>query len=298
MNSNEQLEILKKREYLVVKGNELIQQNRFELSLTEQKTIAFICSMIKPIEAIDRANGVPFQLEYEFNIRDYCKVCGISYDSGKNYAEVKATLKRLRDRSMWLAMPDGSESLVGWLAKVNTNKKSGIAKIKIDEDLVPYLFDLGQKFTQYQLYNILAMKSAFSVRIYELMKSYAFQKTKAFDLDELKRLLMVENVKSYDRFPDFRRKVLEIAQREINELTDINIYFEPVTKGRKVIKVNFRIEQKAPMERWLAGTTANDRLGELEKEKKSKEMTQEEKEKYNQMVKNAEQMEMFGSSKE
>lgn len=266
MNSDERIEISKKREYLVVKGNELIQQNRFELSLTEQKTVAFICSMIKPVEAIDKANGVPFQLEYEFNIRDYCKVCGISYDSGKNYAEVKATLKRLRDRSMWLAMSDGSESLVGWLAKVNTNKKSGIAKIKIDEDLVPYLFDLGQKFTQYQLYNILAMKSAFSVRMYELMKSYAFQKTKDFDIDELKRLLMVEDVKSYIRFPDFRRKVLEVAQREINELTDINIHFEPITKGRKVVKVKFRIEQKDPMERWLAGTTANDRLGELGKE--------------------------------
>lgn len=263
MNSEEKQEILAKREYLVVKGNELVQQNRFELSLIEQKTVAFICSMIKPIEAIDRAKGVPFQLEYEFNIRDYCKVCGIDYDNGKNYANVKETLKRLRDRSMWLAMPDGSESLVGWLAKVNTNKKSGIAKIKIDEDLVPYLFDLGQKFTQYQLYNILAMKSAFSVRIYELMKSYAFQKTKTFDLDELKHLLMVDDVKSYERFPDFRRKVLEISQREINELTDINISFEPITKGRKVAKVKFKIEQKNPMERWLAGTTANDRLGEI-----------------------------------
>lgn len=269
MNSEEKLEILKKREYLVVKGNALVQKNRFELSLTEQKTVAFICSMIKPVEVIDKAKGVPFQLEYEFNIRDYCKVCGINYDSGKNYAEVKETLKRLRDRSMWLAMPDGSESLVGWLAKVNTNKKSGIAKIKIDEDLVPYLFDLKEKFTQYQLYNILAMKSAFSVRIYELMKSYAHQNSKIFDLDELKYLLMVEDVKSYDRFPSFRQKVLEIAQREINELTDINIYFEPITKGRKVVKVKFRIEQKKPMERWLAGTTANDRLDKLEKERRN-----------------------------
>ena len=40
MNSNEKIDILQKREYLVVKGNELIQQNRFELSLPEQKTIA------------------------------------------------------------------------------------------------------------------------------------------------------------------------------------------------------------------------------------------------------------------
>jgi plasmid replication initiation protein len=260
MTNSDEIDILTKREYLVVKGNELVRNNRFELSLTEQKTVAFICSMIKPIEAIDRANGVPFQLEYEFNIRDYCKVCGIDYDAGKNYADVKATLKHLRDRSMWLTLEDGSETLVGWLAKVTTNKKSGIAHIKLDEDLVPYLFDLGQKFTQYQLYNILAMKSAFSVRIYELMKSYAFQKSKTFDIDELKHLLMVEDVKSYDRFPDFRRKVLEIAQREINELTDLNICYEPITKGRKVVKVKFRIEKKNPVERMLAGATANDRL--------------------------------------
>lgn len=264
MTEDEKIDILKSREYLVVKGNELIQQNRFELSLPEQKTVAFICSMIKPIDAIDRVKGIPFQLEYEFNIRDYCKVCGIDYDNGKNYADVKATLKRLRDRSMWVTLDNGDETVVGWLDRVTTNKRSGIARVRIDDRLAPYLFDLGQKFTQYQLYNILAMKSAFSVRIYELMKSYAFQKIKSFDLDELKCLLMVDDVKSYDRFPSFRQKVLEKAQEEINELTDINISFEAITKGRKVVKIKFCIELKNTIERMLAGTTANDRLGALE----------------------------------
>lgn len=266
MTTDEKITIATKREYLVVKGNELIQKNRYELSLPEQKTIAFVCSMIKPIKAIDRAKGVPFQLDYEFNIRDYCKVCGINYDSGKNYSEVKATLKNLRDRSMWLTLEDGSETTVAWLDRVTTNKKSGIAKIRIDDRIAENLFDLGQRFTQYQLYNILAMKSAFSVRIYELMKSYLIKDSasKTFDIDELKHLLMVEDVKSYDNFKDFRKKVLEKAQEEINELTDINIYFEPITKGRKVIKVKFRIVAKDPIERMISGATANDRLGELE----------------------------------
>lgn len=264
MNTDEKIEILKSREYLVVKGNELIQQNRFELSLPEQKTVAFICSMIKPIDVKDKAKGVPYQLDYEFNIRDYCKVCGIDYDNGKNYADVKATLKRLRDRSMWVTLDNDDETVVGWLDRVTTNKRSGIAKVRIDDRLAPYLFDLGQKFTQYQLYNILAMKSAFSVRIYELMKSYAFQKSKTFEVDELKRLLMVEDIKSYKEFAPFRQKVLEKAQEEINELTDLNIYFEPITKGRKVIKVKFRIDEKNPIERMMSGATANDRLGDLE----------------------------------
>ena len=263
MTTDEKKDIVKKREYFVVKGNELIQQNRFELSLPEQKTIAFVCSMIKPLDAIDRAKGVPYQLDYEFNIRDYCKVCGIDYDNGKNYADVKATLKKLRDRSMWLTLEDGSETAVAWLDRVTTNKKSGIAKVRIDDRIAPNLFDLGQRFTQYQLYNILAMKSAFSVRIYELMKSYAFQKSKTFEVAELKQLLMVEDVKSYNNFADFKKRVLDKAQEEINELTDIDIYFESITKGRKVIKIKFHIDQKNPIERMLAGATTNDRLGVL-----------------------------------
>lgn len=264
MNKDEKIEIEKKREYLVVKGNELIQKNRFELSLVEQKTVAFICSLIKPIGAGDKAKGVPYQLEYEFNIMDYCKVCGIDYGSGKNYADIKAVLKHLADRSMWLDEGDG-EVLVRWLSKVHTNKKSGIANIRLDEDLVPYLFELGQRFTQYQLYNILAMKSAFSVRLYELMKSYAFQKDKTFEIGELKKLLGVENIESYKDFSLFRIKVLEKAQEEINELTDLNIDFEPIKKGRKVVKIRFIIHPKKPLERWLAGTTANDRLNNINK---------------------------------
>lgn len=265
MNCDEKKEIAKKREYLVVKGNELIQKNRFELSLPEQKTVAFICSMIKPIDALDRAKGVPYQLEYDFNIRDYCKVCGIDYDNGKNYADVKATLKKLSDRSMWVTFEENpdEEVLCRWLSKVRTNKKSGIAHVELDRDMVPYLFDLGQKFTQYQLYNILAMKSAFSVRIYELMKSYAFQKSKIFEVDELKHLLMVEDLKTYANFNNFKTKILDRAKNEINELTDLNIYFEPITKGRKTVKVKFRIEQKDPIQRMLAGATANDRLEKL-----------------------------------
>ncbi len=227
-----------------MKANELIQKNRFELSLPEQKTIAFICSMIKPVD--NKENSL--QMEYDFSIRDYCKVCGLDYNNGNNYADIKTILKKLSDRSMWLDDGNG-EVIVRWLAKARVNKRSGLAKIEIDRDLAPYLFDLGQRFTQYQLNNILAMKSAFSIRIYELMKSYSFQKSKTFDIDELKHLLMVENVKSYSNYKDFRIYVLEKAQSEINELTDIKITLEPIFKGRKVVKVKFLIEEKTAFER-------------------------------------------------
>lgn len=92
-----------------------------------------------------------------------------------------------------------------------------------DEDLVPYLFGLKQQFTQYQLLDILAMKSVYSIRIYELLKSYAGLKKKVFELDDLKKKLMVEDISSYNRFPDFRRSEYTIAMATAENMLETKI---------------------------------------------------------------------------
>lgn len=249
MNRDEIVEIEKARDYVVSKSNILVQKNRYNLSVPEQRTIAFICSMIKPIEVMDRINNVPYQLEYEFDIRKYCQICNIDYDSGKNYADIKAILKGLSDKSMWVTFDDNPEEevLCRWLAKVRTNKRSGIAHIKLDEDLVPYLFDLKNRFTSYGLRNILCMRSQYSIRLYELLKSYKIQKTKTFTIEEFKKMLMIEDIKSYNRFPSLKQKVLDPAMKEINEYTDIDVSYREILKGRKVIKLDFKIKDKEPL---------------------------------------------------
>lgn len=244
MSIDEEITLWESRQYVVTKSNDIVQKSRYELSVPEQKTIAYICSMIKPRTARDRAIQTDFILEYEFSIRDYCKVCGIDYNSGKNYNDVKELLKGLVSKIMWLTLEDGTETTVNWVSKVWCNKGSGKCKVRLDEDMVPYLFDLQERFVSYGLYSILGMKSQYSIRIYELLKSYAYQKTKVFEIEELKKKLMVSEIKSYERFPDFRRKVLEIALKEINELTDLWVDLVPITKGRKVIKVQFDIRKK------------------------------------------------------
>lgn len=280
MVDNEKKEILKAREYIVKKSNQMVQKSRYNFSVQEQKTIAYICSKIKQTNYTDKSLS-PFQLEYEFSISDYCKVCGIQSDGGRQYEEMKSTLKGLSDKSMWLQQENGSEVLVRWLAKAITDKGDGKVIIKIDEDLAPYLFDLKSRFLSYGLKNILNMKSQYSIRLYELLKSYhdlkigqtdhrdPFEKKKnpkmitwILDLDELKRLLMVENQKSYNNFAEFKRRVLEPAEKEINELTDINISYEPIHKGKKVVKIQFSIIDKKTKERLRADHLNNELLGD------------------------------------
>ena len=260
MDVYEQDELMKKRDYRVVKYNQLVQKSRYNLSVTEQRVIAYICSMIKPDKPSPETYNVPFQLEYEFDIREYAKICGIHSDGGKLYEETKNILKGLKQKIMWLELPNGTEVTVGWLAKVWVNKRSGIVKIKLDEDMVPYLFDLQNKFTAYGLINILALKSQYSIRIYELMQSYAYQKGATFDYDKLKKILMVDDNRGYDRYNNFKQRILEPAIHEINTYTGLNVSYEPIKKGRKIDKITFYISKKDTFDRFIAHTKTNDEI--------------------------------------
>lgn len=241
MTIQEQADINKSRNYIVSKSNAIIQKSRYQLSVPEQRAIAYICSLIKPISSIDKAKGISVQLEYDFDILEYAKICGISADNGRIYEETKSLLKGLIQKVYFIPLEDGTETTVNWVNKVWTNKRSGKAKIRLDEDMIPYLFDLQGKFTSYGLYNLLRMKSQYSIRLFELFKSYDWIKSKTFEVDELKRLLMVEDIKSYSDFGKFRQKVLEPAMQEINDGTILRVSMEQITKGRKVEKVKFRI---------------------------------------------------------
>jgi plasmid replication initiation protein len=152
------------RDYLVVKRNDLIQKSRHQMDLQEQKIILYMISKIKP-------NDKDFK-EQVFSVADFCKVCGLDSDNGGNYAYIKKTLGKLRSRYVWVTLDDGSETTLGWVNKVTMNARSGLIKIQFDNDLKPYLLDLQESFTQYNLIYTLAMKSQYSTRLYELLKSY------------------------------------------------------------------------------------------------------------------------------
>lgn len=255
MTYDERTEVLLSRENKIVKHNDIIQKSRFELSLVEQKTINFLVSLIKPKK--DCTDLQP--LEYTFEISQYCKICGIDYANGKNYKQVRDTLKSLRDKSVIVTLSNGMETSVSWLNKFWSNKGTGQAKIRFDEDMAPYLFELCNNTTRYELLNVLPMKSKYSVRMYEISRSWAKLSSKTYKIEELRKMLNIPDNELIN-FKDFRRRVLEKSQQEINEHTDLNIYYEPITKGRKVIRIRIHISEKSPIEKQLVQFRVNNIL--------------------------------------
>ena len=249
LDYDERLEITKQRSYQVVKANEIIQKARYDLNITELKALAYIFSKIKPTDTELK--------EYTFSIKEYCQVCGLDYKNGGNYKYIKSTIKALRDKSFWLMDEKGNEVLIGWLQKVKINKGSGKISVKLDDGLQRYVIGLFSNYTQYELLSTLPMKSSYSFRIYELLKSYAFQKQHTFNIDDIKKQLAATN---YINFKDFRKYVLEVATKEINLYTDIEVSWEPIYKGRKVIQVKFLIKQRDSWGRFITGVKATQEL--------------------------------------
>lgn len=222
----------KKQQYaLVVKSNELIRKSRFSLTLKEQRIVLYLISKIKPKDTD--------LLEYDFNIKDFCEVCGIDYIN--NLTQLKETIKSLRDKSIWITLPDGAETTVSWIEKPYLYKNSGNLKIRLDRDMMPYLLQLKENFTQYELIAILALKSKFSLRLYELFKSYEYLGKYEVSLEQLRNLMMLDT--EYPKTNDFKRYVIDKSVNEINTFTDLEIEYETVKTGRNITGFIFTIQK-------------------------------------------------------
>jgi len=221
----------KKRSYTVVKSNVLVQQSRFHLTTHEQKIVLYLVSKIKPEDSK--------LMLYDFSIVEFCKVCGIDHESGANYKYIKDTLKVIADKSIWVQLDSGMETVLRWIEKPYIDPMSGKVQIKLDELMTPFLLQLKKHYTQYSLHYVLPMKSQYSIRMYELLKSYEYAGGCTLDIPELKKILDAEK---YQRHADFKVNVLDIAMREINGNTDIVATYELEKEGRKFAKITFTIE--------------------------------------------------------
>ena len=229
------------RDKEVIKANDLIQKSRFSLSLLQQKIVLYLISQISVFDT-------DFRL-YEFSIREFCQVCGLDYDSGGNYAYLKDQIKEIRDKSIWIKLPNGDETLLAWIEKPYINENSGVIKIRLDRDMIPYLIQLKENFTKYELIFTLHFKSKYTIRLYELIKSIHYHDLEAYErtytVDELQKLLDAEIYKTYQHF---RENVLDKAIAEISEYSDKTVSYQPIRVGKKIGKIKFHIESKDSLE--------------------------------------------------
>ena len=138
-----------------------------------------------------------------------------------------------------IEIKDKDEHIIcNWLAGAKLNI-AGYVDIEIYSGLKPYLLKLQQEFTKYKLKNILFLHSAYSIRIYELLKQFENTKIKQISIVEFREILKIP--KSYQT-KHLKPYILEPAKKELSEKTDIKFTYELKKEGRRFKTIIFNIE--------------------------------------------------------
>ena len=218
------------KNYIVTKSNYFIMNCNYDLSLEEQKLILTLASMVQPEDEEFKP--------YIFKISEFMKLLGV--ETQTKYTEIPKITKELMKKI--LEIQEGNTLLqVAWLSSARYEKGSGMVTLKFSPDLKPYMLQLKKNFTQYQLANILSMKSKYSPRIYEILKCNEFRKQAYIEIEinDLRKLIKTDIV--YPKYNDFKRFVLERTKKELKKVSDISFDFEEIKTGRKVTSLKFYI---------------------------------------------------------
>jgi len=235
----------RKKSLYITKSNALINAKITQkYTLGEAKTILWMISHFpKEIRTKD---------EISLGVKDYADIIGVS--STNIYRTGKKIAQSLFNKGFTIEDEDGDGWItLNWFSSISY--KDGIFKFKVEEKLVPHIRKLTSRFTHYQLKNVLSLNSQYAIRLYELLVQYLTIGERKIEYRTLRHNIgLVDN--ELTQFSHFRKRVLDISQREINGKTDIRFEWEPIKKGRAIESIKFKIMRQEY--KGVMGTTTVD----------------------------------------
>jgi plasmid replication initiation protein len=233
---------------IVIKSNALARARWSAQSVWEPRLVALLASKI-------HKEDKDFQI-YEVHASEIMRD-----DSAKAYRELEAVVDSVMSRVITIRDDEGWTKYNVFF-RCRYRKKDNILELGFHPDLKPHYLNLNEYFTQYSLQEYLTLPSIYSQRIFEFLKSWDDRANIAIEINELYELLQVP--KTLQRYPDFRRYVLERAHRDIQKCTSLRYEWEPIKKGRAIYQINFIFSRNKKAALEATRTSA-------EKEKESKE---------------------------
>lgn len=240
----------------VVKDNRLIQsivKHKSKLKAQEQKIICYLLSLIKPEDVKKKPPYI-----YTFDAKMFCMICGIDYTNGGNIKSIKNALDSISDYRFWLDYGEGLLKFQ-WIATPDIKKNTLNIEVEIPSKIMPYLVGLKNKFTEYELWQVLPLESRYSVALYEYLRSYLYKGEVQVSIEELRTYLGVSENK-YTEFRNFKRLCINLPISEINESTDISVEWKGIRRGKSYSDILFTIKKKRSLELYNSYKTAKKKL--------------------------------------
>lgn len=220
---------------LVTKSNYLIEAG-YKLSLNEQRLI------LSAIARLDGRKPIPKDNDFVITAAEFAETFGIPVNQA--YEILEDASSRLYERDIKTFDKDAKiRGRFRWVDSVKYWDGEAKVTLSLSRHIVPYLTLLHQQFTTYELKQVSQLKTAYSIRFYELLLQFLSTGERQISLEKLRDLLALKN--EYPRFFDLKKRIIEPSITDINASTNLTVEWDVVKKGRVITGLIF-IFQKNP----------------------------------------------------
>lgn len=230
--------------------NRFIFHARYQLSAREAKIILFLVSKINPLQ---QQNLIEQTISVK-DIENFLK--GDAKRWGGLYKELRLIRDSLVRKGVYIPTDiqiEGKhfDGYINWFQEIMPvyDETGNIAlRFLFAKSLQPFLLNLKQ-YVAINLEEVNQLKSAFSIRIFQILKAYRdkigkYQKRSQiqYELDTLKDLLGLNG--KYNDFRNFKKRILDMVCKEINEKTTLSLSYQTIKEGRQIKQIQFEFWEK------------------------------------------------------
>ncbi|WP_188939377.1 replication initiation protein [Dyadobacter endophyticus] len=219
---------------LQVRQHNAITAARHELSAAQLDLYFMVLSKLK--------NGDQIGTKYRINVAEIFQLTGRNW----NYVQLRDATEGLIGKVFEIEENDGLLQ-VALMSSAKYLKGQGTIEISIAGELLPYLVDLKNNFTSFQLYCVLSMSSKYAKWLYVQFSRWKDIGFMSIDVEDLRYRLHLKDPEGkqpeqYKQWGQFKDNVIEPAMRQINASSDLRVTYSTEKAGKTITKLHFLIK--------------------------------------------------------
>lgn len=174
--------------------------------------------------------------EHVLTAKEFSEVFNSNIDN--SYRFLKQAIDKLLKTDIKVSKPEnGSIVRINVCSQAEYTKREGRITVEFTDRIMPYLAQVKEKFVLYNLKEISNFGSLYTTRLYELVQEFKDTGYMIKSIEQLREVFAVgDNFKKYN---NFKRRTFEHACKEINDNYKLNLGYEEIKEGRKVIAIKF-----------------------------------------------------------
>lgn len=227
--------------------DEVVKTHRLNTAIQKLSLAEIRLMQLAIIDARETGTGIDSVTPLPIHASRYADAFGVTRQTAYEIL-IDAENSLFRRYFTFLDEMDGKPVRSHWVSQAKYLDDEAIIEIMLTPAVVKEITRIDAKknktlFTKFALEQVASMKSVYSVRLYELLTQWRKAKKVSFALDVFRGQLGIDE-NEYKAMSDFKKRVLDLAVREINEKSDLNVSYTQIKKGVSIVGFEFKVLTK------------------------------------------------------